>query len=76
MGSMVLIYGVYGARLWGLWCSFMGSMVLVYGVYGARLWGPMVLVYGEVSWCSFMGQGKRIWKLRGFSVTVVGYSAI
>ena len=54
----------------------MGSMVLIYGVYGARLWGPMVLVYGEVSWCSFMGQGKRIWKLRGFSVTVVGYSAI
>src|SRR5713101_3198320 len=53
---MVLIYGVYGAYLWGLWCLFMGS-------YGARLWGGlMVLVYG-VLWYSFMGRahGARLW---------------
>ena len=53
---MVLIYGVYGAYLWGpmvliygvLWCSFMGRAhgAYLWGLYGARLWGL---------WCLFMG---------------------
>ena len=34
------------------------------------------LVYIRARRYGLAMQGKRIWKLRGFSVTVVGYSAI
>jgi len=60
---MVLIYGVYGAYLWGpmvliygvLWCLFMGS-------YGARLWGGlMVLIYGVSMVLVYGVYGAYLW---------------